>query len=113
MTRGYLRTDQFMESDKIYDLYKEMNLDCLVSPGFPVPGFQHGLSQKLCYAAMYTFVYNSMDLPTGAFPVTTIKEDEQNYVDTHPNDLMTKVCKEALTDSKGMPLGIQVSTLPF
>lgn len=91
-----------------------MDLDCIVTNGFPVPAFPHGLSQKLAFACMYTFVFNSMDLPTGQFPVSTVKEDEQYYESKeNPNELITKTCRKALENSKGMPLGIQVSTLPY
>ena len=99
-------TDQFMQTQAITELYREFDLDCLVTPGFPVPGFQHGLSQKLCVAAMYTFVFNSMDMPTGVIAITTIKEDEQSYEDNVGNDMITKVAKIAMTDSKGMPMSI-------
>ena len=113
LNSGYFATDQFQQTDKICELYKELDIDCLLTPGFPVPGIQHGLSQKLCYAAMYTFVYNSMDLPTGVFPVSRVREDEQVYNDAYKPDVMTKNCVQAMTGSKGMPMGIQVSTLPF
>lgn len=82
-------------------------------PGFPVPAFQHGLSQKLMYGAMYTFVHNAIDVPTAAIPISQVKKSEQNYTDLLPEDIMTQSCKQAMTDSKDLPLAIQVSTLPY
>jgi fatty acid amide hydrolase len=102
-----------MQSKYICDLYRKHDLDCLLTPCFPVPSFQHGLSQKLVYAAMYTFVYNSLDFPTGVIPVSVVKKDEQIYKETHKSDMVTKVCEKAMSDSEGLPLGVQISTLPF
>jgi len=65
-----LNTNLSQPSKEIFELYKELQIDCLVMPGFPVPAFQHGLSQKLMYGAMYTFVHNAIDVPTAAIPIS-------------------------------------------
>ncbi len=52
-------------------------LDCIVSPGFPVPAFKHGQSRVLQYCCIYTFIFNILDLPTFQIPVGTVRPDEE------------------------------------
>lgn len=65
------------------------------------------------YGAMYTFVQNTLDLPTAAIPVSQVLKQEQKYVDIRGNDIMTQNCRQAMHQSEGLPLAIQVSTLPY
>lgn len=52
-------------------------LDCIVSPGFPVPAFKHGQSRLLQYSCIYTFLFNVLDLPTFQIPVGVVREEEE------------------------------------
>jgi hypothetical protein len=54
-----------------------------------------------------------MDIPTGALPITNVKEiDGETYQDQW-NDSYTKETKRVLKGSLGLPVGVQVSGLPF
>ena len=51
---------------------------------------------------------------TTAVPVTFVQEGEEEYDDPiNGVDAFTKVARECLKGSVGMPMGIQISTLPF
>ena len=55
-----------------------------------------------------------IDTVTSALPVTLVKEGEEEYNDAfNGDDTFTKKVRECLKDSVGMPIGIQISTLPF
>lgn len=47
-----------------------------MSPGLALPAVKHGKSENLLLANCYTFVYNYLDYPTGAVPITKVREDE-------------------------------------
>lgn len=70
---------QFADTQRFFDIMLEANLDCIVSPGFPVPAVKHGHSSVLSYACLYTFLFNVLDMPTVALPVTLVKEGEEKY----------------------------------
>lgn len=53
-------------------------------------------------------------MPTGVLPVTLVKEDEQSYSDPiHKSDDLVRNMKNCMEGSKGLPVGVQVSTLPY
>ena len=89
-------------------------LDCLVTPGFPVPALKHGQSRFLQFACVYTFLFNILDMPTVHIPVSVVKKGEDRYSDDiHGEDRITKVARETMEGSVGLPVGIQVSCLPY
>ena len=55
-----------------------------------------------------------MDTVTSAVPVTFVRKGEEAYQDpVHGEDTFVKKARECLEGSHGLPVGIQVSTLPF
>ena len=55
----------------------------------------------------YMTLFNTLDYPGGVVPITTVQESEQTYEDGI-NDHFTRVIKEDVKESKGMPLSVQV-----
>ena len=41
-----------------------------------MPAVKHGHSSVLSYACLYTFLFNVLDMPTTAMPVTLVKDGE-------------------------------------
>lgn len=76
-------------------------------------------------AFWYTAVLNILDYPTGSIPSgykVKAEDLEEEYGSIlisryndpkYPNDNMVRVARETLKGSAGLPLNIQVSTLPF
>ena len=55
-----------------------------------------------------------LDTVTSAVPVTFVQEGEEEYDDPiNGVDAFTKGVRKCLEGSVGMPVGIQISTLPF
>lgn len=105
---------QMQDSQAFYDLYAKHNIDCIVMPGFAVPAVKHGHSQKLGYTCLYTFLFNVLDMPVAAIPVTLVRKDEETFEDpANSRDQMVRFAKETSLDSQGCPVGIQVVCLPY
>ena len=92
---------------------EENELDCLISPGLATPAIHHGESENLALTCCYTFIWNFLDFPTGVVPITKVKEGEDVYIDNFHNDRFSKLTKKSLKGSVGLPLGVQLSCLPF
>ena len=93
--------------------WKSNNIDALITPGLGLPAIKHGTSLNLSLACCYTFYFNLLDYPTGVVPITTVRENEQKYEDPFWNDSITDGAKKTMEGSKGLPVGIQVTTLPY
>lgn len=105
---------QFMDSEMFFKKMTDMKLDCLVSPGFPVPAVKHGDSKTISNYCMYTFLQNLLDLPSVALPVRLVRTGEEGYKDRWiPDDLFEQAGKNTTEGSAGLPIGIQVSCLPY
>lgn len=107
--------EQAGRSKEFFALYKSLGLDALISPGLPNPAVLHGQSKELAYGCAYTFLFNVLDMPTSAIPITKVREDEQTGYkdDVNGDDIFTTRVKKCMQQSAGLPVGIQVSTLPF
>jgi fatty acid amide hydrolase len=88
-----------------------LKLDAWLAPGVLLPAFRHGTSPDL-FPSIQTPLQNILEVPAGGLPITVVRNDEEVYEDTH-NDLITKLAKSLMVDSAGMPIGIQVCSLPF
>ena len=61
----------------------------MICPGFGCYANLHKLSGGISAAAAFTFIWNVLDVPVGAMPVTLSKETELEYESAH-DDAMTK-----------------------
>ena len=68
---------QFSDSQLFFEAFTSRKLDCIVLPGFAVPPVKHGHSQELACSCLYTFLFNVMDMPTAALPVTLVRSGEE------------------------------------
>jgi len=55
-----------------------------------------------------------LEFPTGVVPVSVIaKEEEQQPLPSAFKDLIDKKMNENIIGSAGLPIGVQISTLPY
>jgi hypothetical protein len=54
-----------------------------------------------------------LETPSGVVPITFVKKDEELYVDTYHNDLITAAAKNICKDSANLPIGVMVTSMPF
>ena len=89
-------------------------MDALVCPALALPAFTHGASADLTPACSYTLTYNSLHYPAGVVPVTTVQENEQHYLCPEAQkDLFAAKARKECQDSAGLPVGVQIVSLPF
>jgi fatty acid amide hydrolase len=91
--------------------FKAEGLDCLLLPGGTLPALPHGHSAKLAVVQSLNFMWNALHWPCGTVPVTVTREDE--CVWPGKQDSLDVLAQGALTGAQGMPVGVQVATLPW
>lgn len=91
---------------------QEKGIQYVISPGFGTPALKHGTSGDLLNAGFYTALYNFLGMPAGTIPVTRVRKDEQTYEDKF-KDPITKVAIECMSESEGLPVGVQVVAMPY
>ena len=70
----------------------------MIAPGFGCQALKHGMSEHTALAAAYTFVWNVLDMTTGAMPITRVQANEQVYESVY-KDLHTSGMIENAKDS--------------
>ena len=76
------------------------------------PAIKKNTAKHCDLFAMYCFIWNFLNFPVGAVPITTVKECEQTYESVF-NDKCTATLRDALKGAHGLPVGIQVVGLPW
>ena len=92
--------------------WKSQNLDHIITPGFGCQSNLNELTGDIFAAVMYTSIWNMLNMPAGALPVTIVREDEQHYESVH-NDLITRKLRMNARGSAGLPVGVMVIGMPY
>ncbi|EPB67808.1 Amidase [Ancylostoma ceylanicum] len=103
---------------KFIEYWKSLGIDALICPTFPVPAVPHRFPSRMSTAATYTALFNLLDFPAGAVPagkVTTQDDEDLMNDEKYPvgYNIVLKTIRDAATKSVGLPLSVQVVTLPF
>ena len=102
--------------DEVLHIWKNYNLDALITPGMALPAVRHGEAHSLYLNACYTMLWNLINFPTGVLPITKVKSEETSYSDPnrkYKGDQYDKLANCCLKRAEGLPVGVQISTLPF
>jgi len=107
--------EYFEIRNEIYNFFVENKFDAIITPAMPLPAFKHGFGGDLSLATCYNWPANCANLPAGVLPVTKVQEGEDVYTseDSIHKDSITKKCQEAIKGSVGMPVNVQVMSLPW
>jgi fatty acid amide hydrolase len=91
---------------------RQERIDALLCPPHALPAMPHVKAFDLLAAASYAMVINLLGLPSGTISTTRVSAGEDN---TRPQAHDTVLRKAKLTDegSVGLPVGVQVSSLPW
>ncbi|KAI1708052.1 amidase domain-containing protein [Ditylenchus destructor] len=108
--------DEYVE--EFTSLWHELQIDALVCPAFAVPSVPHENGGKLSACVFATGLYNLLDYPAGIVPVDCVtKEDDAHLMDEESwptgNNFVLKFVRNAAANSEGLPLAVQVVTLPY
>ena len=112
-------TDYLRHKSKIHELrmsfcawWKSQGLDHIITPGYGCQPNLNEITGEIFSTVMYTSVWNTLNMPVGALPITVVREDEQHYESAH-NDSITRRLRQTAQGSAGLPVGILVVGLPF
>lgn len=95
--------------DQFYDYIKKEGIDGFILPVYPFAAPKRGNAVMTNSTFFYNFMISMNDLPAVALPIGNI--ENTNYV-TKYEDQLSKVMKSDIGESKNMPIGIQVASLP-
>ena len=87
--------------------WQDLGISALVTPNFPHCSFKAKNADDMGLMLEYIFLWNVLNYPCGVIPVTTVREDEQEFTDHHL-DSWTGLIDETCKESKNMPMTIQV-----
>jgi fatty acid amide hydrolase len=108
---SYLRIQR---RDIIYEVikrFKDNGVETAIAPGlFPAVKVRSTKDNSLM--SFYVFMWNFLNFPCGALPITRVEENEEVY-ESRFNDKIAKSLKENIIGSKGLPVGIQIVGIPF
>jgi fatty acid amide hydrolase len=108
--------DLLMLRQEFYKFWRENMLDAILMPVAAVPAVKHGAVKDVLPACVgYTLVGSMFNLPAGSLPITRVRHDEQrmNKMAEDHNDLLQKKLEKNMQGSEGLPVGVQIVTLPY
>ncbi|VDO59504.1 unnamed protein product [Onchocerca flexuosa] len=108
--------------------WEAFELDALICPAFTggvspfvkniFPAVPHHYPNRLAICAFSTGLFNLLDFPAGVVPTGTVNSDDDKLLADEAswhtgNDLALKMLRSAARNSAGLPVAVQVVTLPF
>lgn len=105
--------EYFEAKNKFFAWWKENGFDGIILPAVSLPACKHGIEDTFSIA--YNFPANVGNLPTGCIPITKIQQGEETLSDEDYKfkDQFYKIAKKNMEGSVGMPMSVQVWTLPY
>jgi len=92
-------------------------LDAVICPALPVVAVPRGYPEARQGTFTYLNVFNLLDFPAGTLPVTSVTAADEAALDSYPTrsplNLQHKRVKQAMKGTVGLPVNIQVVTLPW
>ena len=109
--KTYIQQYNILNHNKanFYKYFKSNNFDCLILPQYPFPALSSGQFDRGQHFIQFLFMFNLLDMPGGAVPLGLLEDTKYG---SKYNDYYKKVITESLVTSKGLPVGVQVLTLP-
>ena len=96
--------------EKFYENYRQLNLDCLITPVNPFPALDQGMGDMSAANSFFTMTTNILDLPGGSIPTGLLKNN--SYFSVHKDSMKNKI-EKSVNSSNYMPIGLQLSCLPY
>jgi len=102
--------------DQFLKFWLEYNLDAIITPATALPAFKHNFASKLLLSSCYLWPANIINAPAGVVPITKVLPGEDVYSaddSLYADDAMFEFAKEVMKGSAGLPVAVQVMSLPF
>ena len=76
------------------------------------PAIRKNTAKDLDFMCLYCYIWNYLNFPVGVVPISTVRENEQQY-ESQFIDKLTAALALSMEGSAGLPVGIQVIGLPW
>ncbi|KAI0239957.1 hypothetical protein LSAT2_009333 [Lamellibrachia satsuma] len=94
--------------------WQSLGFDAVISPGYGFPALPLDTILDAWGAVSYTAMYNMLNFTAGSIPITKVtEEDLRNMKDYATPDPWHAVPKKNMPGSVGLPVNVQVVTLPW
>ncbi|CAD8180408.1 unnamed protein product [Paramecium pentaurelia] len=93
---------------------KQNQIDAVIVPGFGCPAVKHGASKELPLAALYTWMWNTADLPAGSMPITRVQGGNDLKIEGKEKtiDIVYILMNRNMQNAEGLPVNVQVISYP-
>jgi Asp-tRNA(Asn)/Glu-tRNA(Gln) amidotransferase A subunit family amidase len=98
---------------EFFDFWTANKLDCIILPAAAVPAVKHGAGKDLAMSFCHLWISSMFNLPSGVMPVTVVQKSEEKAYECEHKDNFSQSATENVKDSAGLPVCIQVLTLPW
>jgi len=95
------------------DVMKNLTLDALICPAGNFAGLKHGKCPDLLPGVSMTYLFNVLHFPAGTVPVTQVRQDECELLESEHNDSWTSTFRESLEGTTNLPIAVQVVAKPY
>ena len=119
--RAYLRSmdynlamliaDRNRLREEVLRRFRAAGVEVCLTYGLP-PAMRRSTSKDCDLQCLYCFIWNLVNFPVGAVPITTVREEEEQY-SSKWKDGVTKAITANMQGSRGLPVGVQVVGLPW
>ncbi len=90
--------------------WKSEGYDAILSPAYAFPALNIGIADVGAKFGYFTVIFNSLDFPGVSIPVGVVDDTSIKPI---YNDRHFRKIEESLKDSKGLPISVQISAMPF
>jgi len=110
----YMKKIGYLElfRSKIGSLMTKNDFDALLLPGGMLPAYSKKNAFSLTHLQTISMLPNLLKMTMGCVPVKHVEASEENYFG-YNGDRYTRVIRESLVGTTGLPVGVQVCSLRY
>lgn len=97
--------------DQVMAKFKAAGVEVVLTPGL-FPSIIKHTANATDFMCLYCFIWNYLNFPVGAVPITRVRASEQEYR-SERQDKISKAIGENMKGSEGLPIGVQVVGFPW
>ena len=106
-----LEISQERLKNKVMAKFQAAGVEAVLTPGL-FPSIVKHTANATDFMCLYCFIWNYLNFPAGAVPITRVRASEQEYQSDRP-DKISKAIGENMKGSEGLPMGVQVVGFPW
>ena len=97
--------------NKVMAKFHSAGVEAVLTPGL-FPSIVKHTANTTDFMCLYCFIWNYLNFPAGAVPLTRVRASEQEYQSGRP-DKISKAIGDNMNGSEGLPMGVQVVGFPW